>query len=47
MTKDEILKNIENYISVILTSPELFADGIDTELAELLIKIKKYIKEEK
>ena len=47
MKKEKLINEIENMIGVILTSPELFTDGIDSELAELLIKIKKYIKEEK
>lgn len=47
MEKDNLLKEIQNYISIILTSPELFHDGIDEELAGLLIQIKKYIESEK
>lgn len=47
MKKEKLINEIENMIGVILTSPELFTDGIDSEITELLIKIKKYIKEEK
>ena len=47
MEKEKILQSIENYIYVLISNPELFSDGIDEELAELLIKIKKYIESEK
>ena len=47
MKKEQILKNIENYIAIIMTSPELFHDRIDEEILDLLLQIKKYIEGEK
>lgn len=48
---NKIIKDIDNMILVIADSPELFLDGIDCELLELLAQIKmfiiKNIKEEK
>ena len=38
-----MIKEIDNMISVIISSPELFHDGIDEEIVELLIRIKKEI----
>ena len=46
MSKDELIKYINCYILNIKISPELFHDGIDKELLDLLIECKKYIKEE-
>ena len=45
MKKEELLKYIQSYIDVIRISPELFSDGIDEELLDLLNEVKKYIKE--
>lgn len=42
-----MIKEIENMIAVIISSPELFHDGIDEEIVSLLVKIEKYIKEKK
>lgn len=36
-----MIEEINCMISNILISPELFSDGIDEEIVELLIKIKK------
>ena len=43
MTKKEILDYISSYIEIIKISPELFHDGIDDELLDLLLEVKKYI----
>lgn len=43
MKKEEILSYIQCYIDNIKISPELFHDGIDKELLELLKTVKKYI----
>ena len=40
-----MIEEIDCMISNILISPELFSDGIDEEIVELLIKIKKRIGE--
>lgn len=42
-----MIKEIENMITVIINSPELFHDGIDEEIVSLLVQIKKYIKGDK
>lgn len=36
-----MIQEIDSMIANILISPELFHDGIDEEIIELLIKIKK------
>lgn len=41
-----MLAEIDNMIKNIINSPELFHDGIDEEILELLLKIKKNLKEE-
>lgn len=43
MTKKEILDYINSYIETIKISPELFHDGIDEEILDLLNEVKKYI----
>lgn len=43
MKKEDLLKYIQSYIDVIKISPELFHDGIDDELLDLLKEVKKYI----
>ena len=43
MKKNELLKYINAYIETIKISPELFHDGIDEEILDLLNEIKKYI----
>ena len=45
MNKKELIEYIQSYIDVIKISPELFHDGIDKEILDLLIEVKKYIKE--
>ena len=40
-----MIKEIDNMISLIISSPELFHDGIDEEIVSLLVQLKKYIKE--
>lgn len=39
-----MLEEINNMISVIKDCPELFHDNIDTDIIDLLERIKKYIK---
>ena len=46
MNKEQIIQHINNYIYVLISNPELFHDGIDEELAQLLVEIKKYIESE-
>ena len=45
MLKDKLISELENMIKVIITSPELFHDGIDEEILSLLLQVKRYIKE--
>jgi len=45
--KENILIGIDDYIKVIEESPELFHDGIDIEILDLLKTIKKYLLEER
>ena len=45
MKKEKILQYIQCYIDTIKISPELFHDGIDEEILDLLNEVKKYIKE--
>lgn len=40
-----MIEEIEIMIKNIINSPELFSDGIDEEILELLLKVKKYLKE--
>ena len=47
MNKERIIKDINNMKQVIQENPELFHDGIDLELLDLLNDIKKYIEEKK
>lgn len=42
-SREEIIQEINNMLVVVADSPELFHDGIDEELLELLADIKKYI----
>lgn len=44
--KNKILNEIDNIIALIYDSPELFHDGIDEEIIDLLKKIRKYIESE-
>lgn len=41
--KNKILKDIKNMIQVIDDNEELFHDGIDEELIDLLVEIKEYL----
>lgn len=43
MQKKELLEYINSYIETIKISPELFHDGIDEEILDLLYTVKKYI----
>ena len=43
MGKTNLLKVIKNYMQTIKDSPELFSDGIDIELYDLLKQITMYI----
>lgn len=43
MNKKDILNYISAYIETIKISPELFHDGIDEEILDLLYAVKKYI----
>ena len=45
MKKRELLSYINDYIKTIEISPELFHDGIDEEIIEVLKEAKKYIEE--
>lgn len=38
-----MIEEIEAMIKNIMLSPELFHDGIDEEILDLLLKIKKYL----
>ena len=42
-----MIKKINNMILIIKESPELFHDGIDEEIIDLLNEIKKYLESEK
>lgn len=46
MDKQGVLKEIANMIAVIAQSPELFHDGIDEEIMELLLQTKTFIEKE-
>lgn len=45
MRKKELLDYIKSYIETIEISPELFHDGIDEEIIDVLKEAKKYIEE--
>jgi hypothetical protein len=42
----KIINDIDNILALIYDSPELFHDGIDEDIIDLLLKIKKYIESE-
>ena len=43
MDRIKVLNEINNMLEVIKTSPELFHDGIDEEIMQVLKYAKKYI----
>lgn len=43
LEKKSLIYCIDNMLKNIEISPELFSDGIDEEIIELLLQIKKYI----
>ena len=46
MGKTKLLKVIKDYMQIIKDSPELFSDGIDIELYDLLEKITMYMEDD-
>lgn len=45
--KKKILSDINNILALIYDSPELFHDGIDEDIIDLLVEIRKYIESER
>lgn len=44
--KNKLIDEIYNYKVLIMESPELFSDGMDDEIINLLNKILKYLERE-